>query len=104
MTTRDIRAMAPRELLRGLMRGNRTELKLGYSAANAVAAVKRIHSDIGDAEMRGYSQGFSDGMRRDIQPMVVDEDPANAENTAYREGYADGLREPIDLTYPSWAE
>jgi hypothetical protein len=95
-----VREMDPRELVRGLMRGNRAELKLGYSPANAVLAVKGLHPGVDDDEMRGYSQGFSDGMLR-RQPMVTDADPDVPENVAYRQGYAAGNEEPASLTYPS---
>lgn len=50
--------------------------------------------------MRGYSQGFSDGMQR-AQPMVTASDPDVPENVAYRQGYAAGMEEPSSLTYPS---
>jgi len=92
---------SPRELVRGFMRGNRAELKLGYSPANAVLAVLRIHPDADeDGCLRGYSQGFSDGMLS-RQPMVSPPDPDNAENRGYREGYADGITEPAGRAYPS---
>jgi hypothetical protein len=91
----------PRELIRGLMRGNRAELKLGYSPANAVLAAKRLHPDIDDKEMRGYSQGFSDGLCRDDSMVTEADDPNNVENAAYITGYTDGYREPISHTYPS---
>lgn len=111
-TTRQLRAapdvdrMDARELIRGLMRGNRPEMRLGYSPANAVAAVMRMRPGAAlerrEDELRGYSQGFSDGMRG-CEMMVVPDDPANVENEAYRAGYAEGTLEPRALTYPSRA-
>lgn len=102
----DLDGISARELVRGLMRGNRPTMRLGYSPANAVAAVRRMRPGAAlerrEDELRGYSQGFSDGMQWS-EPMVVLSDPANAENEAYREGYAEGALEPRGLTYPSRA-
>lgn len=95
----DLRTMTPRELARGLMRGNRAELKLGYSPANAALAVQRIHPSWPNDEARGYTQGFYDGMTRDIS-MVSENDPAVTENNAYRDGYRDGMIEG-ENTYPA---
>lgn len=95
-----LETMTDRELIAGLMRGNRAELKLGYSPANAELAVRDLRPDASEDELRGYSQGFSDGMRR-TESMVVPADPPNVENEAYRDGYADGLREDEGASYPS---
>lgn len=92
-------SLTARELIAGLMRGNRAELKLGYSPANAELAVRDLRPDENVDELRGYSQGFQDGMLS-VESMVVDSDPPNVENEAYRAGYADGLREDDRITYP----
>lgn len=95
-----LEALTDRELVAGLMRGNRAELKLGYSPANAELAVRGLRPNASHEELRGYSQGFSDGMQRS-QPMVVPADPPDTENEAYRDGYSDGLQEDERFTYPS---
>lgn len=98
----NIEEMTDRELIRGLMRGNRRELKLGYSPANAEIAVMNRRPTADRDELRGYSQGFSDGMQR-AESIVIDADPPNVENEAYRDGYRDGLEEDEFFTYPSKA-
>lgn len=92
----------PREILRGLMRGNREELRLGYSPANAVMAVTRLlpNADLDEDELRGYSQGFSDGVQR-LESMASSGDTVSPETDAYCAGYLHGLAEPMYLTYPS---
>lgn len=95
-----LESLTARELIAGLMRGNRAELKLGYSPANAALAVRDLRPDASEDELRGYSEGFSDGMRR-MESMVSETDPPTVENEAYRAGFADGLREDERLSYPS---
>lgn len=103
----DLATMHPRELIRGLMRGNRAELKLGYSPANAVLAAVNprgsdgaIRDDVQFGELELYAQGYSDGMRRhDI--MASQGDTPCAETDAYCVGYVHGLLEPVERTYPS---
>lgn len=65
--TQDIRTMNPRELVRGLMRGDPARFKQGYTAANAVLAASE-------------AQGISD---RTVSDSLM----------AYAEGYAAGLAE-----------
>ena len=96
----DLSTMTPRELIRGLMRGERTSLKLGYSPANAVLAVQRLRPDADEDELRGYSQGYSDGLRR-CDTMASQDDTPCAETDAYCVGYVHGTLEPVELTYPS---
>lgn len=96
----NIDTLTPRELVAGLMRGYRPELRLGYSPANAALAAKRLHPGLDPDELRGYSEGYSDGMQRS-ESMVLATDPDTVENCAYREGYIEGLSQDVDLTYPS---
>lgn len=59
----NIHEMEPRELIRGLMRGNRAEFKVGYEARAAVIAVKNLKPDADEAELEAYAAGFAAGMR-----------------------------------------
>jgi hypothetical protein len=65
--------MDARELVRGLMRGDRAQWKLGYSAAAAIDAVRTVKGD------------------EAVTPELI----------AYAEGFADGMAEPQDRTYPA---
>jgi hypothetical protein len=98
----DLREMTPRELGRGLMRGDRVSLKLGYTAENAAQAVRKLHqlSESEAAVLEAYLDGFSAGMRR--KPDAgQDVGLRGGRAAAYDEGTADGLREPITHTYPA---
>lgn len=96
----NIDTMHPREIVRGLMRGNRAELKLGYSPANAARAALDIRPGVEFEQLNAYAQGFSDGMRR-TDRMSSQQDTPGAETDAYCAGYAHGLDENPMLTYPS---
>jgi len=60
----DFEQMTPREIVAGLMRGNREEQKLGYSAGSAViTAVRLKHLDDDDAaDLLNYAEGFAAGL------------------------------------------
>lgn len=102
--TGDITTLHPRDLIRGLMRGCRSELKLGYSPRNAALAVARLKSHAQRGEefelLNSYGQGYSDGLRR-CQIMASQGDTPCAETDAYCAGYVHGLLEDQKLTYPS---
>lgn len=101
----NLRELPLRELGRGLMRGDRIDLKLGYTAANATIAARRLHqlSESEAALLEAYLDGFSAGMRREPdEPEDVGLHGACA--TAYEEGVADGLAEPTQHTYPAHPE
>lgn len=97
----DLATMPWQELMRGLMRGNREELKLGYSPHNAVHAVKKLRPDEHEDELRGYAEGFSDGMNPDMVPMWSATDKDMPEHRAYDAGWQAGRLEDPELTYPS---
>jgi hypothetical protein len=97
-----LRDMTPREFGRGLMRGDRVSLKLGYTAENATQGVRELHqlSESEAAVLEAYLDGFSAGMRR--KPEVGQNVGLRGGcAAAYDEGTADGLREPISRTYPA---
>lgn len=62
----DIKALTPKQLGCGLMRGNRSELKQGYSAIAALGAVERMHqmTEADKVHLFSYLQGFSQGLNR----------------------------------------
>lgn len=63
----DLDRMTPREVVAGLMRGNREEQKLGYSAEAAVAmaaTVKDLDHNV-LVELVAYAEGFADGLPED---------------------------------------
>lgn len=73
----DIRTMNPRELVRGLMRGHRPELKLGYDAPNAALAAveaQKITNPFVACCVGMYAYGFAAGMihRDDYNPYEID--------------------------------
>jgi hypothetical protein len=97
----NLRELPLRELGRGLMRGDRADLKVGYTAANATIAARRLHelSESEAALLEAYLDGFSAGMRREpVEPEDVGLHGVCA--TAYKEGVADGLAEPTQCTNP----
>lgn len=60
----DIRAMGPREIVRGLMRGDPAKFKAGYTAANAVIAAGELR-DLSRREtefLRAYAEGYAAGL------------------------------------------
>jgi hypothetical protein len=97
-----VRDMPARELGRGLMRGDRAQLKLGYSGENAALAVREIHqlSEREAAVLDAYLEGFAAGMRR-APELSKDVGLRGACADAYDEGTSDGLGEPITRTYPA---
>lgn len=85
-----------RELGRGLMRGNRAELHLGYDWKNALLAVReRYELEDDEAMLVGmYLRGFAVGIGG------VAEAAAEAQQ-ALAEGMHDGGAEPRHLVYPA---
>jgi hypothetical protein len=90
----DLATMTPREVVRGLMRGNRIELKVGYSAENAVLAVSELQ-DLSHDELtvlRAYAVGFAAGMKREkVNPSDLPWHPLV--HMAVNDGEVDGLDE-----------
>lgn len=100
-----LRELPPRDLGRALMRGDRAELKLGYTAANATLAARRLHqlSESQSALLEAYLDGFSAGMCH--QPKSAKDVGLRGERAgAYEKGVADGVAEPIMRTYPAEPE
>lgn len=90
--------MTPRELGMALMRGNRDELKQGYSARSAYYAVKTIHKELQHGEglkLLTFLGGFGRGMNR------VENDLWSKEA---KEGYKRGLQEDAFMTLPANVE
>lgn len=105
------------ELGRGLMRGNRAELKLGYNAGAALSTVREAFEREGLALTReqevtlgAYLIGFSDGMRDRRTPVpdvraevrrllgVLD---STVVADAYRDGFNAGQDTDITKVYPA---
>jgi hypothetical protein len=106
-----IAAMTPSELGRGLMRGDRSSLQLGYSAENAALAVIERHAldSSGWLQLRSELLGFAHGLLRlptaDAHqhlaarlPEALSDVDARA---AHHSGHQSGLREPAERTYPA---
>jgi hypothetical protein len=97
MTITDVRSLSPRRLIRGVMRGDRDDLKLGWPAEGAVDAVVNMHPDL-DTDERSqlleYARGFAAGLLGD------GDEPSDATD-AYLDGVDHGLSEPADETYPA---
>ncbi len=93
----DFATMDPREFVRGLMHGNRDDLKLGYTAENAVLAVCEMQG-ITDPNARGelldYAQGFAHGM--------VDAHHVSPASHTWRRGFYDGGDTDCTKVYPGW--
>ena len=91
----------PRELVRGLMRGNRAELKLGYSGVNAtLAACRHFDISVGEGELELLAYAFGYGLALNELPLLVDyrcEDHA----ASVGEGYSDGRGEELARCYPT---
>lgn len=96
---------AAKELMRGLMRGNREELKLGYSWENASLAADRAFGefDQSDGEMRMpkldahevkfYALGFARGMHGAVPENEEElEAKMRAISERYAYAYGDGRR------------
>lgn len=102
---------AARELGRGLMRGNRGELKLGYSWENAEhAAAKMFELPKWDAlELKVYLLGFATGITRselalgEEQLAQLDEKSMRFRE-AFDAGVEAGGREDIRTVYPAGVE
>lgn len=94
----DIKTMHPRDVLRGLMRGNHAELKLGYSWDNAVLAVERLRDLDEDetARITAYAKGFRDGMADDDKYHDQPTHPGD-----YLEGYEHGQCEDKTRIHPA---
>ncbi len=101
-THRDITQMAPRELVRGFMHGDRPSFKLGYSwenAALAAAKASRVRGDDEPAALVAYSRGFAAGMKGEgfaSNPYEPDETSG-----AYADGFNDGQDTDMERTYPA---
>lgn len=95
----------PRELVRGLMRGDRRLLKVGYTGENAtLAACRRLKiEDEADAlDLLGYAYGFAYGMADKALPD--DDHSAVCEScatTVVREGWNAGQDEDPLRIYPA---
>lgn len=104
----DPRHCHPRELVRGLMRGNRAESKLGYTATNAVLAVFNVQPDAkhGATELQAYAEGFAAGMAEDSArtlPGGVESDAEHREDEE-SEDVTKPFRELIDQVRDQIAE
>ena len=78
----DLNKMTPRQLTAGLMRGNRIEMKMGYSPeAAASAAARRAGWDNDSPEFKellAYAQGFADGLVEDGTQGLMPERQSDA--------------------------
>lgn len=92
----DLRTMHPQEMVRGLMRGHRPDLHLGWDATGAVEAALRMHPNLGREDLMEYAEGFADGMHR--RPRYDDMFTAPAK---YKLGYGHGTEEDRDVIYPA---
>ncbi len=91
----------PRELLRGMMRGDRQSMKLGYHGPNAAIAVCDwlvIRDADAVRELVGYAYGFAAALHGRDAPDLAGEIGPRAD--AVSAGYADGCREDLARTYP----
>ncbi len=66
MGARVFEEMTPREMVRGLMRGERARFKAGYTAENAVLAVCEIQGEPAEGQeaLQQYAEGFCYGITR----------------------------------------
>jgi hypothetical protein len=104
----DIDAMTPHELTAGLMRGDRTDMRLGYDPKSAaLAAIERKKLSPEQArKLIEWAQGFHDGMydamahsEREVQRGPYR--PEMADSTNYMEGRVLGRAENGFFLYPS---
>lgn len=98
--------MTPRELCAGLMRGDRVDMRLGYSAKSAaITAAERNRLDkLATARLVDYAVGFADGMQVAIgesDPSVSVYVPTQDHGDDYRDGRRDGEGEEGFTLYPS---
>lgn len=107
----DLDSMSPIDLCCGLMRGDRSDMRLGYSpAAAALAAAERNKLD--EAHTRAlldYALGFSDGMHdsmHNADPTVPygPERRSLADNEQYLTGRIAGRLEDGFMLYPTGPE
>lgn len=63
------------EIVAALMRGQFSECKQGYSARNAVYAVKRLRPDADEIWLRFFAAGYAAGMRVDDTMPGADDMP-----------------------------
>jgi hypothetical protein len=108
---------AMREFARGLMKGNRAELKLGYSPANAMLAV-RDQLDLDNKQcylLLAYAMAYNDSLRGaagEHRLAAIEERPELSEvgldvmqmADAYDAGTAAVDTDEITLAYPSGAD
>jgi hypothetical protein len=105
----DINKMTPREFCAGLMRGDRTDMKAGYSYQSAaLVAAERNNLDEDDVrKLLRYALGFAEGMvhamhRSDpSNPPGPDPMAALSDDADYVDGRRDGLTEEGFLLYPA---
>lgn len=105
----DIDQMTPRELCAGLMRGDRADMKLGYSYESAalVAAERNILSEDATRRLLRYAFGFAEGMVHSMNlsdphnPPGPDPKPSLSNDVDYLQGRADGMAENGFMIYPS---
>lgn len=86
----------PRELGRGLMRGDAATFKVGYTWENALLVVGDRYLRLTDAESKAlgeYLRGFGDGMKAEHDNR---HDDAN-----YLAGWDDGAREDRSAMAPA---
>jgi hypothetical protein len=119
----DLDKLSPREMVAGLMRGNRDELRLGYTwlaAAQVTADRKGLDNDQ-RAQLRAYGEGFAEGMNHAEWSYLASIDPeyrrrnrarlvvinaehrrrASGQRTPYLDGLKDGEREDARRIMPA---
>ena len=86
----DLNKMTPKQLATSLMRGNKTEFQLGYSAESAalVAADRHSLDEHDRALLVAYCQGFADGCAEDSRDynMPARESEASWDDLASYDG------------------
>lgn len=104
----DIDSMTPREMTAGLMRGDRVDMKRGYSAESAAlvaADFKGLSVDEKD-RLLAFAYGFADGIAESIErtdPVVQYEryGAGIGYDTEYLDGLTLGRSEAGMLLYPT---
>lgn len=81
MSDIDIHNMTDRELVAGLMRGDKDSMKLGYVARSAVLTVESLRYannpegwDLIERDLQAFAEGFAQGINEDhtrLMPMSV---------------------------------
>jgi hypothetical protein len=105
----DIDSMTPREMVAALMRGDRIDMRLGYTAESAVLATVEFGTDV--AELLAYARGFADGMADAIESKdratrferngLPDPHVGPKAVAAYMDGLSEGRLETAFTLYPS---